>query len=100
MLTIACPWCGERDVQEFHCGGEAHIRRPDYADQPSDSDWADYLFMRTNPKGVHHERWAHEHGCRRWFHVARDTASDRVLAVYSIDQKPPAIETDDDGDTR
>ena len=29
--------------------------------------------MRSNPKGVHFERWRHVHGCGRWFNLARDT---------------------------
>jgi heterotetrameric sarcosine oxidase delta subunit len=89
MLCIPCPWCGARDVAEFHCGGEAHIARPADADRIGDEIWAEYLFMRANPKGLHHERWQHRQGCRRWFHVARDTQSDRILAVYRIGDAPP-----------
>ena len=40
MLLIPCPWCGERDVTEFHCGGEAHISRPTDADTIDDATWA------------------------------------------------------------
>jgi len=92
MLRIPCPWCGPRDVGEFHCGGEAHIARPGDSERIGDDIWADYLFMRRNAKGRHHERWQHRHGCRRWFHMTRDTVSDRVLAVYLIDEAPPEIE--------
>ena len=55
----------------------------------SDEAWADYLFMRKNPKGIHFERWCHVHGCRRWFNVARDTVSHRILAVYRMGDPPP-----------
>ena len=92
MMEIACPWCGPRDQSEFRCGGEAHIVRPvDNADM-SDADWADYVFMRKNPKGVHHERWCHAHGCRRWFNVTRDTVSDRILAIYRVGETSPVAE--------
>ena len=91
MLLIPCPWCGERDVNEFHCGGEAHITRPAGADTIDDAAWADYLFMRQNSKGPYYERWSHAHGCRKWFHVVRDTVSDKVLAVYLMDEAPPDI---------
>lgn len=91
MLRIPCPWCGERDVSEFHCGGEAHIVRPKNADTLDDAAWADYLFMRRNPKGPHHERWHHAQGCRRWFHVIRNTVSDQVLAVYLMGEAPPDV---------
>ena len=37
--------------------------------------------MRKNPKGVHYERWFHAHGCRRWFVLQRDTATDAVLGA-------------------
>lgn len=88
MLLIPCPWCGPRDETEFSCGGEAHIARPPDGDAHSDAEWADYLFMRTNPKGVLRERWVHAHGCRRWFNVARDTVSYDVLAVYAMGERP------------
>jgi sarcosine oxidase subunit delta len=91
MLLIPCPWCGEREETEFRCGGEAHIARPRQPSTLSDDAWADYLFMRSNPKGVHLERWRHVHGCGRWFNVARDTVSDAILAVYRMREQPPAV---------
>ena len=51
MLQIDCPWCGPRDESEFAYGGEAHIKRPANPDALSDAEWADYLFMRANPRG-------------------------------------------------
>jgi sarcosine oxidase, subunit delta len=92
MLLITCPWCGPRDEVEFHCGGEAHIIRPKDPDALSDAEWADYLFMRSNPKGVHRERWVHTQGCRRWFNVLRHTVSHQILAVYRIGEAPPKVE--------
>ncbi len=89
MLLIPCPWCGPRDEHEFAYGGEAHIARPLDPDALSDEAWADYLFMRTNPKGRHRERWVHSHGCRRWFNLARDTASHEILAVYKMGAAAP-----------
>ncbi|MCC6535675.1 MAG: sarcosine oxidase subunit delta family protein [Burkholderiales bacterium] len=89
MLRIACPWCGPRAEIEFSYGGEAHIALPEAADALDDAAWAQYLFMRTNPKGRHLERWVHTHGCRRWFNVVRDTASERIAAVYQPGAEPP-----------
>mgnify|MGYP001231814380 CR=1 FL=1 len=91
MLLIECPWCGRRDEHEFSCGGEAHIARPLASEKLSDAEWADYLFMRTNAKGVHYERWCHVQGCRRWFNVARSTVSHEIFAVYRIGEKPPKV---------
>ena len=70
--------------------GEAHIARPDPA-ATDDAGWADYLFMRTNPKGVHAERWMHREGCRRWFNVLRSTVNNEVLAVYPMGAPRPDI---------
>ncbi|WP_435103088.1 sarcosine oxidase subunit delta [Arhodomonas sp. AD133] len=92
MLLIDCPWCGPRDESEFTCGGEAHIRRPPEPDACSDTEWADYLFMRSNPKGRHREQWVHTHGCRRWFNVERDTATYVIHSVYRMDEAPPGGE--------
>lgn len=89
MLLIACPWCGPRDQTEFSYGGEAHIALPADPAALDDAAWADYLFMRTNPKGRYLERWVHSHGCRRWFNVARNTTSERILGVYKIGTPPP-----------
>ncbi|MEQ9639750.1 MAG: sarcosine oxidase subunit delta [Alphaproteobacteria bacterium] len=88
MLLIECPWCGPRPESEFAAGGEAHVVRPADPAALDDAAWADYVFMRKNPKGEHAERWVHGHGCRRWFNVLRDTVSHRILAVYKPGEKP------------
>jgi sarcosine oxidase subunit delta len=90
MLLIACPHCGPRPEIEFRCGGEAHIARPAVPADVGDADWGQYLFYRTNPKGVHAERWLHAHGCQRWFNALRDTASDRIIATYAMGAPRPA----------
>jgi heterotetrameric sarcosine oxidase delta subunit len=75
MLSIRCPWCGERDEAEFSYGAEAKVAYPEDPGALSDADWARFLFVRANPKGPLLERWVHTHGCRRWFDVVRDTAT-------------------------
>ena len=52
MLLIDCPHCGPRAELEFSYGNEAHIARPKEPDSLSDAEWADYLFLRDNTKGV------------------------------------------------
>lgn len=89
MLQITCPWCGPRDENEFSYGGEAHIARPANPDRLSDEQWADYLFMRTNPKGPYREQWHHTYGCRRWFNAVRDTVSYEFKAVYKMGETAP-----------
>ena len=91
MLLISCPWCGERDQSEFSYGGEAHIARPGNSHDLSDEQWAEFVFMRNNPKGLFRERWMHASGCRRWFNAVRDTSSDRFIAVYKPGEEKPDL---------
>lgn len=91
MLNIDCPWCGNRHETEFHYGGEAHIARPENPESLSDKEWADFLFMRKNTKGLFQERWSHSNGCRRWFNVLRNTVSHEIIAVYKMGETPPNI---------
>ena len=95
MLLIACPYCGERAETEFTYGGEAGIARPKNPDALSDEQWADYLFMRKNPRGMHRELWNHALGCRRWFEVERDTVSYLVKGINELGAS--ATSKDDDG---
>ncbi len=90
MMRIECPWCGSRSEDEFLCGGQSHIARPDPA-AASDDEWAAYLYQRDNPKGPHHERWLHRFGCGQWFNMARDTVSHEILAVYPMTAPKPEL---------
>lgn len=87
MLKIPCPWCGERSEVEFRCGGQSHIQRPRL--DCSDAEWGDYLYHRINPKGVHYERWLHQHGCGQWFNLARSTVTHDILASYRMTDPTP-----------
>ena len=93
MFIIECPWCGPRDQSEFSAHGEAHIARPEDPSELSDEQWGDFLFFRHNPRGLHFERWHHSHGCRRWFHVARDTASSEIYASYKPGEPRPEVKS-------
>jgi sarcosine oxidase, subunit delta len=94
MFLIRCPYCGERDMSEFAYGGEAHIARPEQSETMSDAEWADYVFLKNNPKGLLAERWNHQAGCRRWFNAVRNTATDDLLAVYRIGELRPEVRAD------
>ncbi len=91
MLLIECPCCGPRDEIEFRYGGQAGIATPADPDALDDAAWADYLFMRDNPKGPFAERWCHTAGCRRWFNAVRDTLTNEVLAVYRTGEPRPSL---------
>ena len=92
MLLIHCPYCQmERPETEFRYGGEAHIARPADPSLVNDAEWAEFLYMRTNPKGLHAERWRHVHGCARFFNAVRDTVSDKIVVTYKAGQARPEI---------
>jgi sarcosine oxidase, subunit delta len=96
MLLIRCPYCGmDRPELEFRYGGEAHVARPLDPGKTTDADWASYLYMRANPKGLHAERWRHTAGCGRFFNALRDTVTDRFVATYQAGEKRPAVAAPD-----
>jgi len=78
MLLIRCPHCGPRPEIEFVYGGQAQITRPVGAGV-TDQQWTDFLYARTNSKGVHAERWRHVYGCGRFFNAQRDTTTDQFV---------------------
>ena len=83
-MLLPCPHCGRRPVAEFRYGGEDSLGRP-RGDEPLDgaasdgATLADRFYGFDNPKGVSPEWWQHVVGCRAWFRLTRDTATDRVL---------------------
>lgn len=81
MLTLRCPYCGvQADETELTPGGEAHLTR--HGPGSTDEQFEAYLFLRSNPRGVHAERWRHSYGCGKWFHAVRDTTTLRVIGTY------------------
>lgn len=89
MLRIACPYCGERDYIEFVYGGDASQAIPELGDSDI-GRWTDFVFFRPNPKGLHAEYWQHQHGCRQWLKVQRDTVSHEVMSVTPARQSRAA----------
>jgi sarcosine oxidase subunit delta len=79
-MRIACPHCGLRGVDEFAYLGDATVTRP--AADASESAFADYVYLRDNPAGVHRELWSHALGCQSWLVVTRDT---RTHAIESVE---------------
>src|SRR5690606_14315802 len=88
MLILTCPNCGvAADETELAPGGQAHIPRA--GPETDDAVFEHYLFIRTNPKGVHFERWRHAMGCGKWFHAARCTVTLEVFATYDAQTYGP-----------
>lgn len=79
MLRINCPFCGERDHGEFTYGGDATVSYP-ALDAPLEA-WIEAVYVRSNPKGPHRERWQHSDGCRLWLIVERDTVTHAITRV-------------------
>jgi len=88
MLIIDCPHCGPRSEEELTWGGQAGIVRPAEPSIADDATWTDYLFFRSNPKGIQFEQWCCSGGCGRWFKVARHTVTHEILDTWPYDVDP------------
>jgi heterotetrameric sarcosine oxidase delta subunit len=80
-MRIPCPYCGERDRQEFTVLGDAAPVRPDGLDTSADAMFT-YLYSRENVRGQVLEFWYHGAGCHAWLVVERDT---RTHAVFKVE---------------
>jgi sarcosine oxidase subunit delta len=79
-MRIRCPYCGERDAQEFTYRG-AHLQRPDAEAPGAEATFFDYVYLRDNPAGPLSELWYHRAGCRSWLVVERDTRTHAIARV-------------------
>ena len=79
-MRIACPYCGERDLQEFAYHGDAAKARPDGMEATPDA-MHEYVYLRDNPAGPHRELWYHAAGCHAWLAVVRDTRTHTITDV-------------------
>jgi heterotetrameric sarcosine oxidase delta subunit len=77
-MRIPCPYCGERDAEEFSIQGEVAAPRPEGGYMAA---FHTYVHLRANEYGPTREYWYHANGCRRWLVVARDTRDHSILAV-------------------
>ncbi len=90
MLLIHCPYCQmARPETEFRNAGAAHILRPADPAVASDAEWAEFLYLRDNPKGSIAERWRHVHGCGRFFNAIRNTVTDEFAVTYKAGEARP-----------
>ena len=82
-MRIVCPYCGERDHQEFTYKGDATATRPDITSS-SVEDHAAFVFDRANPAGAHKELWIHTGGCRQHVEVTRDTLTHAITKCEGV----------------
>ena len=81
-MIINHPHLGPRDAAEFTILGDATLlKRPDWRTDDADDAFYNYLYLRNNPAGLHHELWFHEHGDRSWLVVTRNTITHAVVGV-------------------
>jgi sarcosine oxidase subunit delta len=80
-MRIACPYCGERSLDEFVDYGAAGLTRPDMSAEAS--AWVNYVYLRDNPAGQHRELFYHVGGCRSWLIVTRDTCTHAISGVVA-----------------
>ena len=83
-FLLECPYCGERDVNEFRLQGEVTRRPPE---RPTLRELSDYVYFRDNVAGIQREWWYHRAGCGIWFVAERDTRTNTVLKT---EVPPPA----------
>ncbi len=81
-MRIPCPYCGSRDASEFAYHGDASLTRPAEGEAMHD-----YVYLRDNVAGVHHELWYHSAGCHAWLTVTRNVVTHEILgAEFSHDE--------------
>lgn len=79
MKIMHCPLNGPRNVSEFVWGGE--VTEMPHPVSGSDRDWAEYVFMENNTKGVVQEWWLHA-PTSFWFIAERNTETDEIIRTY------------------
>ncbi len=80
-MRIACPYCGERSLDEFLYSGDATVKRPDFSSPTAADEFVSYTYERSNPPGMHRELWYHSAGCHAWLVVTRGIATHAITSV-------------------
>jgi len=80
-MRIACPYCGERSLDEYLYSGDATVRRPEPSSANAAADFYSYVYERANPPGKHRELWYHAAGCHAWLVVTRDVSTHIITSV-------------------
>ena len=74
-MQIECPFCGCRQVEEFHCRGMV----------PESNAAIAALYERENRMDRSDEYWQHDGGCRAWLLVRRNPSTGEVLDIRPLD---------------
>ena len=76
---MQCPLNGPRNISEFVYGGDVKTMPNPMA--AGDREWAEYLFIEDNLKGIVREWWMHV-PTSYWFIVERNTESDEIINTF------------------
>lgn len=76
---MPCPINGLRNISEFICGGD--VEEMPHPENASDHEWAEYLFIENNHKGIVREWWMHV-PTSYWFIVERNTETEEIITTY------------------
>ncbi|MCP4045834.1 MAG: sarcosine oxidase subunit delta [Gammaproteobacteria bacterium] len=74
-MQLHCPFCGPRQVEEFHCRGQV----------AESDDAVSAVYERVNRMDHCVEYWQHESGCRQWLQIRRNPSTGEVLEIQSLD---------------
>ena len=80
MSQIACPFCGPRELEEFHF----HKTLPE-----AGASAVAEVYLRVNRTDFSIEHWQHLHGCRAWLTVRRNPTTGQVLDVRRLGELAP-----------
>ncbi len=79
MKLMPCPMNGPRNISEFVFGGE--VTEMPEPENCSEREWADYVFMQNNTRGIVYEWWMHV-PTSSWFIAERNTETDEIIKTF------------------
>ena len=80
MSSFACPFCGQRPLEEFSF-------HKTLANVPGGA--FEEVYLRSDDPADSHEHWQHRYGCRAWLYVRRNPSTGQILAVRQLTGSSP-----------
>lgn len=76
MIVVPCPNCGPRNSSDLRNCGEV-VERPN-PEVSTIEEWRSYLYLKKNTADWMRETWYCRNGCRKYFVVERNTATNEI----------------------
>jgi heterotetrameric sarcosine oxidase delta subunit len=76
MIVVPCPNCGPRSSSDLKNCGEV-VDRPNPKNATIE-EWRSYLYLRENLASWVKETWYCRTGCRKYFTIERNTATNEI----------------------